>query len=107
MRGAAQGLALLCALTLATGCEVSFFAGSKQYMSKETLETKLRTSIAEKTGSSIGQVECPDDLEGTVGAVMTCTLAHQGRTVEVAVNVTSVDGEDIKFDYETRDPAAK
>jgi uncharacterized protein DUF4333 len=76
-------------------------------MSEESLEKDLRKDISAKTGSSVGKVDCPGDLEGKAGVVMTCTLVHQGRTVEVAVNVTGLDGDTVKFDYETKDPAAK
>jgi Domain of unknown function (DUF4333) len=101
----AQGVALLCALALVTGCEFSF--STKSSLAKETLQQQLQDLFTKQLGQPIGPVDCPDNLEGKVGVTTTCTFVHEGRDLEIAVKVTGVEGENIKFDATIEDPAAK
>ncbi len=41
---------------------------------------------------------CPDDLAAKVGAQLNCTMEVKGQTFNVNVTVTSVNGNDVKFD---------
>jgi hypothetical protein len=48
-------------------------------------------------------VECPDNLKGEVGATTRCTLNDAGNTYGVDVNVTKVEGTDVRFDLKFDD----
>jgi hypothetical protein len=51
------------------------------------------------------EVSCPDDLDAEVGAEARCTLTAPGDPTEygVTVTVTSVDGDDARFDVQVDD----
>lgn len=64
---------------------------------------KVADTAAEKLAAQTGQpkpkVTCPDDLVGKVGTTMKCKLtAQDGSSLGVTIKVTSVDGDDIKYD---------
>ncbi|GHJ35991.1 hypothetical protein Sm713_16000 [Streptomyces sp. TS71-3] len=72
---------------------------------------KLATTVAEKLAASTGQpkphITCPEDLVGKVGTTTRCKLtADDGSTLGVSVNVSSVDGDQIKFDFKADDTAS-
>jgi Domain of unknown function (DUF4333) len=100
-----QGVALLCALSLTTGCELSY--STKQSLAKETLQQRLEDLFTKQLDQPIGPIDCPENLEGKVGVTTTCTFVHEGRDLEVAVEVSDVEGSDIKFDATIQEPAAK
>ncbi len=45
----------------------------------------------------------PRRPQGEVGATTRCTLTVEGETYGVDVNVTKVDGSDVKFDLKVDD----
>jgi hypothetical protein len=51
------------------------------------------------------EVTCPEDLQGEVGAEARCTLTAGDDPTEygVTLTVTSVEGDDVKFDVEVDD----
>ncbi|CAL9429146.1 hypothetical protein SUDANB6_02011 [Streptomyces sp. enrichment culture] len=66
---------------------------------------KLATLIAEKLAATTGQpkpdITCPEDIAGKIGNTTRCTLvADDGSTLGVTVTVSSVEGEQIGFDFE-------
>ncbi|NGO77016.1 DUF4333 domain-containing protein [Streptomyces sp. YC504] len=93
------------------GCSVSVEAGSA---APELSAQKLAALVADKLAATTGQpkpaVACPEDLAGKVGTTTRCQLtASDGSSLGVAVRVTSVDGDQIKFDIkadETASPAS-
>ena len=54
-------------------------------------------------GRAPDSVDCPDDLKGEVGATTRCTLRDGGESYGVDVNVTKVEGTDVKFDLKVDD----
>ncbi|MFR9676215.1 DUF4333 domain-containing protein [Streptomyces sp. TR06-5] len=69
---------------------------------------QLGDTVAQKLAASTGQpepdVSCPEDLVGEVGTSTRCTLtAQDGSTLGVNVEVTSVEGTNIKFDIQADD----
>lgn len=64
------------------------------------LEQNLNRSIEETTGSAPDDLKCAGNLEATVGAEQRCALLDGTRWLPVTVTVTSVDGDDIAFDWE-------
>ncbi|GAB3624920.1 hypothetical protein GCM10027418_30060 [Mariniluteicoccus endophyticus] len=63
------------------------------------VENEISDMLKAQTGKN-GVAECPDDLEGRVGATLTCTLTVvEGEDVNrpVLVTVTAVEGSDVRF----------
>ncbi|GAA1903812.1 hypothetical protein GCM10009737_00610 [Nocardioides lentus] len=84
----------LAALGLLTSCG----AGT---VDAGTLEEQITNEVTEQTGEAPEGVTCPDDLEGEEGATTTCVLtATDGSEFDVAVDVTSVEGEQVNFNFE-------
>ena len=85
------------AVVAAAAC--SFSAGTSVSVDKDELAKK----IAQQVGRAPESVRCPDNLEGEVGATTRCTLDDSGKTYGVDVNVTKVDGTDVRFDLKVDD----
>lgn len=83
---AVGALALLGALS---GCSTSVESGD--------LEEEITTQV-EAAGSTVEDIECPDDLEGEEGATADCTATIDGEEGTVRATVTSVDGNEVSFD---------
>jgi hypothetical protein len=97
---------------LLVGCSASVDAGtSTPRMSSGKLATLLAEKLAATTGRPKPEVACPEDLAAKVGTTTRCTLtAGDDSTLGVTVKVTSVDGDQINFDFqvdETPSPAPK
>lgn len=69
-------------------------AGCSRSATEASVEEQLRSQLG------VESVDCPGDLDGTVGATLTCTATEATGTVEVLVTVTSIQGDDINFRYE-------
>lgn len=96
---------------LLAGCSASVSVGeTTPKMSKEKLADTVAERLAAKMNQPKPDMACPEDLEGKKGTTTRCTLtASDGSTLGVTVTVTSVDGDNIKFDIQADDtptPAA-
>lgn len=69
-------------------------AACSTYASKAGIEDQIRTKLGTTSAS------CPTDLDGTVGASITCSAIGSGETFDVEVSVTSNQGGTINFDIE-------
>ncbi|MEJ2865100.1 DUF4333 domain-containing protein [Actinomycetospora flava] len=58
---------------------------------------QVEAQIAQQYEVAPSQVSCPSSLEGEVGATITCTGTDAGQTTTLLVQVTSVEGETVKF----------
>ncbi|MFB9383779.1 DUF4333 domain-containing protein [Pseudonocardia petroleophila] len=83
---AALLLAGAAGLTLLTACGTSAPA--------DAVEQQIVSQLGAATA------DCPDDLDGTVGAVLTCSATDATGSFDVTVTVTSLTGSDIAFDME-------
>ncbi|WLW51826.1 DUF4333 domain-containing protein [Streptomyces sp. YU58] len=109
---ATWGFSATVAGVLLVGCSASVDVGSSTpKMSSDKLATLLSEKLAAQTGQPKPDVTCPDDLAAKVGTTTRCTLtAGDNSTLGVTVKVTSVDGDQINFDFqvdETASPAPK
>lgn len=95
-RRLAGSIALVC--FAAAGCSVSI--GSAPTVKEADLERSVAQTLADQLGQQPGDVDCPDDLKGEVGAVMDCTMTVDGSTRTMTVTVTSVEGEQVDYDIE-------
>lgn len=50
-------------------------------------------------GRALDDVECPAPLEATVGATLTCTGAAGTDTLDIRVEVTSVDATSVTWEF--------
>jgi hypothetical protein len=97
------GLVVLAAAALATVVSCSFSAGSSVTVDKKDLAKEISAQLEKQVGRAPESVDCPDDLKGEVGATTRCTLKDTGDTYGVGVNVTKVEGTDVKFDLKVDD----
>ena len=97
------GSVLWAAAAVATAAACSFAAGSSVSVDKKDLAKEISAQLTKQVGRAPESVKCPDDLKGEVGATTRCTLRDGGETYGVGVNVTKVDGADVKFDLKVDD----
>ena len=97
------GSVLWAVAAVATAAACSFSAGSSVSVDKKDLAKEISAQLTKQVGRAPESVECPDDLKGEVGATTRCTLSDGGKTYGVGVNVTKVDGTDVKFDLKVDD----
>lgn len=88
------GLAAAAAGALLVGC-----SSEEAKLPKDKVANTVAEKLAAQTGQPKPDVTCPKDLVGKVGTTMRCKLtASDGSSLGVTVKVTSVDGDDIKYD---------
>ena len=91
------------AAAAATAAACSFSAGTSVSVDKNELAKEISAQLEKQVGRAPESVECPDNLKGEVGATTRCMLHDSGETYGVDVNVTKVDGTDVKFDLKVDD----
>ena len=91
------------AAAVATAVACSFSAGSSVSVAKSDLAREISAQLEKQVGRAPESVDCPEDLKGEVGATTRCTLNDAGETYGVDVNVTKVEGTDVKFDLKVDD----
>ena len=70
------------------------------YLDQDKLEAEISSSLEKEVGQRPDKITCPGDLKGEVGETMRCTLTAGTDELGVTVEVTKVDGKDIKFTAE-------
>ncbi|OBG40661.1 DUF4333 domain-containing protein [Mycobacterium sp. E3198] len=78
----------------ACSCSVT----SKHAVSKSDVAGQITAKMTDGAGNKPDSVTCPDDLAAKVGAQLNCTMKVKDQTFNVNVTVTSVNGNDVKFD---------
>lgn len=61
---------------------------------------QITDRMTDADGNKPDSVTCPQDLQPTVGASMTCTMMRGGKQFHVKVIVTAIEGSNAKFDME-------
>lgn len=61
-------------------------------------EQTIKTKLTQQVGQAPDSIDCPDDLEGKVGATMRCTLKAGTDSIGVTVTVKEVNGTTVNFD---------
>jgi uncharacterized protein DUF4333 len=72
-------------------------------VSKTDVANQISSQLAGQVGHKPDSVTCPDDLKAAVGATQRCELTDQGATYGVTVTVSSVDGDNVKYDIKVDD----
>lgn len=100
-------LPAVAASVLLVGCSASVNIGSTARMSSDKLATILAEKLAATTGQPKPHITCPEDLVGKVGTTTRCKLtADDGSTLGVTVKVSSVEGDQINFDFKADNTAS-
>ena len=67
-------------------------------MTKGDVESQISQKMTGPHGNKPESVSCPEDLNASVGAKMDCEMTVQGQKYAVEVTVTSIEGDEAKFD---------
>jgi Domain of unknown function (DUF4333) len=67
-------------------------------VSKSDVANQIRAKMTDAAGNKPDSVSCPDDLKAAVGATLNCEMKVKGAPYGVNVTVTSVQGDQAKFD---------
>jgi Domain of unknown function (DUF4333) len=98
------GSAVWAAAAVATAAACSFSASTGGVsVDKGELAKEISAQLKGQVGRAPDSVDCPDNLKGEVGATTRCTLKDGNDTYGVNVNVTKVEGTDVKFDMKVDD----
>ena len=90
--GAAAGL-----MASAGACSCSV-GSSSHAVSKTDVAQQITSKLTDAAGNKPDSVTCPSDLPAKVGAQLNCEMKVKNQTFNVNVTVTSVNGNDVKFD---------
>ncbi|NMD60687.1 UNVERIFIED_ORG: uncharacterized protein DUF4333 [Nocardia globerula] len=95
--------AICVAAALASGaCSASVSVGDKQ-VPADKVAAQMSSQLAATVGRAPDDVTCPEGLDAEVGATVVCALTDQGTEYDVTGTVTSVDGDNVKFDVQVAD----
>ncbi len=67
-------------------------------VSKSDVASQITSKMTDAAGNKPDKVSCPGDLPAKVGAQLNCEMKVKDQTFNVNVTVTSVDGDNVKFD---------
>jgi len=88
------GVVAVAAIGVLAGCS------SSSGVSKDDVEEKVKDGVAAEVGVEPSSVTCEEDLPAEVGATIRCVLeAPNGERIGVTVTTTSVDGDDVLFEF--------
>ncbi|HTX96235.1 MAG TPA: DUF4333 domain-containing protein [Mycobacterium sp.] len=89
-----SGAAVVIAGVGACSCSI----GSSHAVSKTDVASQITSKMTDAAGNKPDSVNCPNDLPAKVGAQLNCEMKVKNQTFNVNVTVTSVNGNDVKFD---------
>lgn len=92
-RGSRVAIAAACLLALSA-------CGGSKAVAQSDVEGQASEQLAAQVGQKPDKIECPGDLKAEVDTTMRCELTAGGDSIGLTVTVTSVDGDNVKFDVE-------
>ncbi|MGE3286883.1 MAG: DUF4333 domain-containing protein [Pseudonocardia sp.] len=98
IRTLAAAAAIAAAVGL-TGCTVQ----TTRTVDQAQVEQVVSDRLVDLVGQRPDAVDCPGDLEGTVGTMLRCSLTAGADRYPVDVTVTSVEGDTVNFDFAVAD----
>ena len=72
-------------------------SSAEYWVSRDVLVTDVVNDYREDTGHPPTRVDCPEDVPGEVGAVVSCTLEDNGVGHRVTATVTAMSGAKISY----------
>lgn len=95
----AAAATVLGALTVSlAGCSFDFNIGSEAAVNSDELAEEVSANMEQEFGQAPEDVSCPDDLPAEVDASVSCELTADGRTYDVTVTTTAVEGTDVEYE---------
>ncbi|MGB9308405.1 MAG: DUF4333 domain-containing protein [Mycobacterium sp.] len=79
------------------GCSFHFSSSSSHSVSKSDVANQITAKMTGSTGKP-DSATCPSDLGAKVGAQLNCKMKFKDKDYDVNATVTSVNGDDVKFD---------
>ena len=70
---------------------------------KEDVEKIAMDQLSANAGKPSPPITCPGNLKATVGTTLVCSMPIDGKTYDVNIKVTSVEGSTAKFDIAVGD----
>jgi hypothetical protein len=70
---------------------------------KGDVEKSAMKMLSASVGKEAPPVTCPGNLKAKVGATLTCAMVIDGKTHDVNVHVTSLEGTTANFNVEVAD----
>lgn len=72
-------------------------------VAKGDVEKAAMKTLSATVGKESPPITCPGALKAKVGASVTCAIDLDGKTHDVKVNVTSIEGTSANFNVEVAD----
>lgn len=72
-------------------------------VAKEEVEKQAMAILTKTVGHAAPQITCPGGLKAEAGAALVCSMPIDGKTYDVNIKVTSVDGSTANFDVAVAD----
>ena len=91
------------AVGLAVGCAACSTETGPRTVDKTAVAQQVSTKLKEQVGKAPDIVACPQNLDASVGATLTCTLTEKGTVYNVVVTVSSVKDDDVEFGIKVAD----
>jgi Domain of unknown function (DUF4333) len=85
-------------LTASAGACSCSIGSSSHSVSESAVAGAITSKMTDAAGHKPDSVNCPGDLPAKVGAQLNCEMKVKSQTFNVNVTVTSVNGNDVKFD---------
>jgi uncharacterized protein DUF4333 len=85
-------------LMVGTGACSCSVGSSSHAVGKGDVASQITSKLTDAAGNKPDSVNCPNDLPAKVGAQLNCEMKVKNQTFNVNVTVTSVDGDNVKFD---------
>jgi hypothetical protein len=68
-------------------------------LSESDVKQDVSDAVEQETGTAPEDVSCSEEIEGEVGNTLSCTAtAADGSSLQLSVEVTEVDHDQIKYD---------
>jgi Domain of unknown function (DUF4333) len=71
---------------------------------KDEVAKQISAALTKQTGTAPQSVTCPENLPGTVGASVTCTVVGPGGTIAIAAKVAKVEGGKVSLTFAPATP---
>lgn len=72
-------------------------------IAKAEIEQQAQKQLTASVGKEAPPVTCPGNLKAVVGTTMACGMDIDGKTHDVTVKVTAVEGSNASFDITVAD----
>lgn len=91
-------------VTSVDGTDVKFDIDARPYLTAEEAAQQAAEELAAQVGATTPpEISCPDELVGSAGNTMVCTLSDAGETYDTTLTVTDDDDGTTGFDVQVAD----